>query len=357
MLCPSFEALTAATATAIGAFSVGLAAFALRSDRAAACLRSVPPIARCLVSGLLAGLGLLVMVPSALDVKPPSYPAAHLLLAFCTAPVAMYVVHHVVLEHQHAPGAPASACGPHMIQVQRRGPAALLTGGTLKFNATPTRCVSSGPPPPPAGEAERRRREACGGERQRAGDAAPALLEAGLTKEAREVFEGCAAVLLRAAPYALHASIDGAVLATATSLRMLASLALPITLCAVQDVGTLLVALIACRASHRAKLVVTGCFGLGFPLGASVALAVGARAAASSSADVALLRAFAGGLFLYMALFELAPPHAHDRRTHLRYALGFVGGLAVVVLSEYAEAALLARARQRHRQLALLPST
>ena len=46
------------------------------------------------------------------------------------------------------------------------------------------------------------------------------------------------------------------------------------------------------------------------------------------------LRAFAGGLLLYTALFELAPPHAADRRTHWRYLLGFVGGLAVVLISE-----------------------
>lgn len=38
----------------------------------------------------------------------------------------------------------------------------------------------------------------------------------------------------------------------------------------------------------------------------------------------------------------MAPPHAADRRTHLRYTLGFVAGLAVVVLSECIEAQLAA---------------
>ena len=358
VLCPRFEGLTAATATAIGAFSVGLAVFALQHRRTATYLRTVPPVAKCFVSGLLAGLGLLVMLPSALELKPPSYPATKLLFAFCAAPVALYLIHHVLLEHQHAPGSRAS-CGPHMIQVKKgKGPATLITSGTLQFGtqAKPLYCVSSGPKPvadstaakPGSADNKARRGHECEAAAQFASDTAQAyaLLEAGLAKlessmpkEARETLAGCTSVLLRAIPYALHASIDGAVLATATSLRMLASLALPIALCAVQDVGTLLVALVACRASRRAKLAIASCFGLGFPLGASLVLAAGALSP-SSGTSVALMRAFAGGLFLYMAIFELAPPHAQNRRAHLRYALGFVAGLSLVVVSEHVEMAL-----------------
>lgn len=321
-LRPMLEAMTGGVATAVGAFSVGLGVFALQSRRTAAYLKAVPPVAKCFVSGLLSGLGLLVMVPSALDLKPPGYPTAHLLLSFCAAPVAMYVIHHVILEHQHhQPG----SCGPHLIQVQQgKGPAKLLTGGTLKFNKADNNaevyCVASSGRGKQQAAAkatgETSRRGAWEAERQRAREAAQwLLLEAGLTEEARERLASCSSVMLRAVPYALHASIDGAVLATATSLRMLASLALPITLCAVQDIGTLLVALTACKVSRRATLAITGCFGLGFPLGASLALAMGgavsgrsavsARGAATSlssdaSSDVALVRAFAGGLFLYM---------------------------------------------------------
>jgi hypothetical protein len=341
LLCPRFEALMGCVASAIGAFSVGLAVFALQSHRTAARLRTVPPVAKCVVAGLLTGLGLLVMVPSALDLRPPGFPVAHLLLVFCAAPVGMYLIHHVVLEHQHQPG---GSCGPHLIQVDAKGkgPAAFITSGTLKFNSSPAFCVSTkqaAKVPACGGNTPSK----CGKAPQRANDVSLGLLEAGTTPETREALVACTSVLLRAVPYTLHASIDGAVLATATSLRMLTSLALPIALCAVQDVGTLLVALTACRASHRAKLIISGCFGLGFPLGASVALALGTLSS-SSSADLALVRAFAGGLFVYMALFELAPPHAPDRRTHLRYVLGFVAGLVVVALSEDLELQLAAPA-------------
>ena len=183
VLYPRFEAVTAGVATAIGAFSVGLAAFALQNNCTAAFLRTVPPIVKCFVSGLLAGLGLLVMLPSALELRPPALPVTNLLLAFCAAPVAMYVVHHIILEHTHGPG--AGACAPHMIQVKGKGPAALITSGaTLKFNSMPKHCVPSKSPKPAtkqpaqAQKADSRVREA--DERQRAvSDAALRLLELG----------------------------------------------------------------------------------------------------------------------------------------------------------------------------------
>ena len=52
---------------------------------------------------------------------------------------------------------------------------------------------------------------------------------------------------------------------------------------------------------------------------------------------VGRLRAFAAGLFLYMALFELAPPHAHGRVAALGHLIAFSAGLALVVVSETVE--------------------
>ena len=49
------------------------------------------------------------------------------------------------------------------------------------------------------------------------------------------------------------------------------------------------------------------------------------------------LRAFAAGVFVYMAIFELAPPHAHGRGLSVRYLGAFAAGLALIVLSEAAE--------------------
>ena len=125
--------------------------------------------------------------------------------------------------------------------------------------------------------------------------------------------------------------------------RLRRSLALPIGLCAVQDVGTILVSLSAGGATDRVKLVTTCYFALGFPMGTAIATA--ASTASMASADggdaaasaLSTLRAFAGGLFLYLAVFELAPPHAHGRLANLRHLLAFAAGFAVIVLSEGVE--------------------
>ena len=146
LLRPCFEALIGSVAAAIGAFSVGLAVFALRSDQAAAYLSKVPPAAKCFASGVLSGLGLFVMLPSALALQPPGAPVVRLLCTFCAAPVVMYWIHHVILDHQHLPGS-SNACGPHAIQVNAKGPNAIITGGTLKFSKMATKCVTVGGAP------------------------------------------------------------------------------------------------------------------------------------------------------------------------------------------------------------------
>ena len=338
-----------AVAAAIGAFSVGFASFALHNERATSYLRSIPPALKCFVSGLLSGLGLLVMLPSALEHRPAGQPTMYLLCTFCAAPVVMFFVNHVILDHQHLD---SKACGPHLIAVDGKGSVAFTTG-TLQFSKKPTHCVKLGPKGARSDSVKpeaKEPRSLCQLESASCGlgclDCTP-IVEATVPEGCRDAIVRGTSVLLRALPYMLHSSIDGAVLATATSPKMLASLALPIALCAVQDVGTILVALAASRASRRVKLITAGCFGLGFPLGTSLACASGVLGTSSSSTaplagpELLLphLRAFAGGLFLYMALFELAPPqaHTHNRRTHLYYLLAFVAGLGLTALSELVE--------------------
>ena len=69
-------------------------------------------------------------------------------------------------------------------------------------------------------------------------------------------------MLLRALPYTIHAIIDGATLGTSPSAMVLFSLAFPVTLCAVQDVGTIILALSACDGSRHALYVTLVCFAL-----------------------------------------------------------------------------------------------
>lgn len=138
-------------------------------------------------------------------------------------------------------------------------------------------------------------------------------------------------VALRAWPYVLHSSIDGAMLGTAQSWKTLASLTLCVSLCAVQDVGTIIVSLSASGSSRRATLATNMLFAVGFPFGATLGVAFAAHVA------VAPLQAFAAGLFVYMTVFELAPPHAHGRAAALGQLLAFAAGLALVVVSQTVE--------------------
>ena len=69
---------------------------------------------------------------------------------------------------------------------------------------------------------------------------------------------------------------------------------------------------------------------------ATGAVALGPSAGADASTLVPL-RAFAAGVFVYMSLFELAPPHAHGRLESLRFLCAFAVGMSLVFLSEAAE--------------------
>ena len=310
-------ALVVCVAAIIGALAVVLAAIVLRSGSRR--LTTVPPVVKCLVSGLLAGLGLIVMLPSALEERPPGWTFERLLLVFSAAPLFMFFVHHVLLDHQHGddehaqcsddacPDQTCLACDKH--------------GGGISIGFRPSFCPPVGTPLPGPKASD---------------DSAPR----------GELQAACAQLLttlLRALPYTVHATLDGAVLSTATSVKMLLSLALPISLCTVQDVGVILGSQAARAVPSRATLAITALFGVGFPLGAGLALAATAAstgaASGPTSVEAALspLRAFAGGVFLYLATFEIAPPHAHGRLPSLRYLLAFALGFGLVYLSEAME--------------------
>ena len=135
------ELAPAFVAAAIGTFSMCLATFALRHQRTAASLRAIPPAVKCFVSGLLSGLGLIVMLPSALEKTPPGIQVNYVLVTFCAAPVTMYFIHHVILDHKHVD----QACAPHIITVDRKR-GVQITTGPLQFNKMPMQCVKSGVP-------------------------------------------------------------------------------------------------------------------------------------------------------------------------------------------------------------------
>ncbi len=327
----TMEAAAVISAAGVGACSLVLATIALWRGGTSQLI--VPATAKCFVAGLLCALGLLVMLPAALYHLPSHESPERVLHFFFAAPLLMFFVHHILLDHQHGDviiRQPIVADGSAELDaeagcvchspvkedaVSKAG--AIVQGRRPLFNnmkgfnqpqfCTPVKTpLAKSPPPPPSPPP---------------------------TKLAT-VLSGVA-VLLRALPYTIHAFVDGALLGSAHSAVVLASLVTCVSLCAVQDVGTIILSLSASGATRRAKLVTVGCFALGFPLGTIVTVA--AVDGASSVAFQQLLRAFAAGVFVYMALFEMAPAHAHGRLANIRYLCAFAGGVVLVLLSEAAE--------------------
>jgi len=136
------------------------------------------------------------------------------------------------------------------------------------------------------------------------------------------------AVSVRVGAWMLHAMVDGMVLASAPSTTVLLATALPVTLCALQDVAAFTVTM--ARLGFDSPRVLTAAvvaLSCAFPLGALLSHAALSSAASESAVNV--VRTVVAGVFVYMALFELAPPHTHNRIANTIYLLCFVGAAAL----------------------------
>ena len=60
-------------------------------------------------------------------------------------------------------------------------------------------------------------------------------------------------------------------------------------------------------------------------------------ASAGSEEGVNIVRTVVAGIFTYMAVFELAPPHTHNRAANAGYLIFFVAGTAIAYLADLAE--------------------
>ena len=306
-------------------FSVILAVCALASTASQRRMLNVSPSVKCFVAGLLCGLGLFVMLPAALDELPymPGWTTQDMMFVFASAPPIMFFVHHVVLGHSHHHPSghqhllPNQQCGSSESCALEHAPGTGSSICTL-CDAPAAKRIIFGQPTS----------KICivVGTDMRAQPVAPkkSVLRLQWVGEV-------AVAALRAWPYFLHSMIDGAMVGMAQSWQMLVSLTLCVSLCAVQDVGTILISLSASGASRSVKLASNLLFAVGFPVGASLGVAFAATVA------LAPLMAFASGLFLYMAIFELAPPHAHGRWAALTQLFAFSAGIGLVVVSEAIE--------------------
>ena len=272
------------------------------------------------ISGLLAGLSLLVLLPSAVDgLETPNH-SNRVMFCFALGPLSMYFFHHVLLGHN---------CSVNEVEAPRNDlpPSKHTWWKPSEMGCDMTNC----------------------------GECVP---ESGLAANAPPSFPGKGAssftpltsvctILLRVSAWAAHAILDGFMLGSAQSIAMVGATTIPVALCAMQDASTLVLGHLGRGDSQREALISVVLLAVCFPLGAACALCLASWpfAFAPPSGDVLLyLRAFTAGIFLYMAVFEFAPPHAHGRFESLRRLLAFALGLAVAWLAEALEDAVVSGA-------------
>lgn len=160
------------------------------------------------------------------------------------------------------------------------------------------------------------------------------------------------ALLTRVAAWLIHSFFDGIILGSSDPRpSVMLPLTFAILVCAVQDVAGMYI-YFSTRKVDRTFLIVTIVgFAFCFPLGAGVSVAAfwGQR----QSEWVDLLRVALAGLFVYMALFEMAPPHAHGRWNNMKYALAFSFGLGSAYLADAFEEAMHPHRQQQQGQQAV----
>ncbi len=141
------------------------------------------------------------------------------------------------------------------------------------------------------------------------------------------------AVCIRVGAWMMHAMIDGMVLASAPSTYVMVATLLPISVCALQDTAAFIVTMARLGYSSQRSLTVSVvALACAFPTGALVSHAV--LASASSVVAVNVVRTVVSGIFTYMAIFELAPPHTHCRKANAVYLLCFTCGAAMGYLAD-----------------------
>jgi zinc transporter ZupT len=330
---------------------------------------SSSPLILCSVTGLLIGLALTVVLPQALERLMTVMPSERIFIIFILAPLAMFIWEHVILDHQHihplADGSTAGCgdvgcddgCGP----LPEEAPDTSAPGGGWAFKpkkAKPgekTSLLGKGkkgtvmPSGMPGG-----------------GEAgAPAAAEGGTPSRwiPKMLQPGCQpiwliwlfekwALLMRLGAWLIHSFFDGIILGSSDPRpSVMLPLTFAILVCAVQDVAGMYI-YFSTRKVDRTFLV-CGIIGFAFCFPAGAGVSVAAFWGQRQSEWVDLLRVALAGLFVYMALFEMAPPHAHGRWMNLKYALAFSFGLGSAYLADAFEEAMHPHRQQQQGQQAV----
>ena len=219
------------------------------------------------LSGLLFGISLLVMLPSAMEGLHPNHKSDHVLFAFAIGPLCMFFFHHVVLGHNcamhgggHGGSAANAAQQADAAWEKAREDGTVCDDGSCDtcqpqaglakaglFTGRPQMCLPIVKPPPEA-------------------EAAP-------PPRFPRLAAACA-VLLRVSAWVSHAMLDGFMIGSSQSVGMVCSIALPVALCATQDASSLVLGSVARGDAPREALSALLILAASFPIGAASALAL-----------------------------------------------------------------------------------
>ena len=276
----------------------------------------VPPQVMAALSGLLVGLSLLVLLPTALEgLRKTATPEDRVLLSFAFGPVAMYFFHHVVLGHN---------CDHSGNGESQQQPAWWQKKDDCSGCET---CAPAGAPGIAPGAAPM---------------ALPPLPSRMTTPNASKCARACG-IVLRVSAWAAHALLDGFMLGSAQSVGVVGALSLPVALCACQDATSLTLGHVARGEPAHEAIAAALILALCFPIGTISALILSHWPSAGMVSNDTLLhvRAFTAGIFLYMAIFEFSPPSAHGRYQSLGWLIAFCVGLSLAWAAEAFEDAMV----------------
>jgi zinc transporter ZupT len=268
---------------------------------------SASPLVLCCVTGLLIGIAMLVVLPQAFEslLTKDEWPAERIFALFVSAPLIMFFLEHVIIDHEHVhAGGPAG--GPDHTVCDENCDHGPNIPYAMKFPSAKEAGEST-----PLQPAEK--------------EASGRCLDFGL--------------LLRLSAWMMHAMLDGVLIGSADQLAVIIPLSFAILVCAMQDVAGLYIYFSSRGASTRFVATAIVLFAVAFPIGAGISLIV-FREKNENALVLDVLRCVMAGLFVYMALFELAPPHAHGRGQNLKYFIAFSFGLISAYMADMFEDSL-----------------
>jgi len=322
------------------------------------------PVLASFVGGILIGIGLLVLLPEGAEElhERHGWPMNRVLLLFIGSASSLFLLEHCVLGHEHAPlpSAPKlasldataalepapglSSTAPQALQCEpcEEVPADALPAVTFAITTKQRRQRKVLIGGTPGGEigitmSGQLPCECCEESSMLESDDVSRkwLAQAICPRTPRALAAlRLASEAARLLAWMVHTFLDGIALGSCSSAGSLPPLALAMLVCTLQDTS----AFCAClrRVSQCYSLVALVSFSLTFSLGVVVSL-WSLRLGGASPRVLEVARVVMAAFFVYMAIFEMSPPHTHARLRNFTYLLAFVIGVSVAASTDVLE--------------------